>query len=131
MLSRRGIDSFAIGLATLPLLAAVLLWPELPAEMAVHWSGGQPDSYIAKPVATVGLYGLAVGSVVFVRLAPDSFTSTPGGEDLTVLFLGVIFAGVQGLVLAWNLGFRFSVELAVVPILVLTGLLLAVAYWLG
>ena len=68
-----------------------------------------------------------VGTVAFVRLAPDWATSTPGGDDIGVIFLGVVFAWAQGIVLVWNLGYRFDVGLAVVPVVVLAGLLVVYA----
>ena len=125
----RRIDGLAIGLATLPVLAALALWPALPAELAVHWSGGQPDTYVGKALGTVGLLALAAGTIAFVRLAPDRLTSTPGGEDLTVLFLGVTFAWAESVVLLWNLGHRFPVGWSVLPILVLAAGLVAFELW--
>ncbi|MEF8772166.1 DUF1648 domain-containing protein [Halodesulfurarchaeum sp.] len=129
MTLQRQIDGIAIGLAAIPIIAAILLWPVLPAEMAIHWSGGSPDTFVAKPLATLGLFAFAVGTIVFVRVAPDWITNTPGGESLSVLFLGVVFAWVETIVLAWNRGLRFSVELALVPILVLAVGLLGYAFW--
>ncbi|MFW6384498.1 MAG: DUF1648 domain-containing protein [Halodesulfurarchaeum sp.] len=124
------IDGIALGLATVPVLAAFFLWGQLPAELAVHWSGGQPDGYLPKPLGTVGLLALAAGAIGFLRLAPDRLTSTPGGEDLTVLFLGVVFGWVETIVLVWNLGFRFPVEWAVLPVLILTAGLVVLGTWL-
>lgn len=127
----RVIDGVALGLAAIPFVAALLLWTELPAEMVIHWSGGEPNNAVPKPIATIGLYVFAVAVVAFVRVMPDSMTNTPGGEDLTVLFLGGVFAWVQGIVLAWNLGARFSIELAIAPVLIGAGVLVAIAFWLG
>jgi hypothetical protein len=124
-------DVTAIGLMALPTLAGLVLWDALPARLAIHWSGGQPDSYLAKPLAVFGLFAFGVGTVLFVRYAPDSVTSTPGGEDLAVLFLGGVFAWAQGLVVVWNLGYRFNVGLAVVPVLVAAGLLVWYTYASG
>jgi hypothetical protein len=129
MALERQIDAIAIGLAAIPIAAAILLWSVLPAEMAIHWSGGTPDTYVAKPLATLGLFAFAVGTIVFVRVAPDAITNTPGGTNPSVLFLGVVFAWAEAIVLAWNLGLRFSVELALVPILILTASLLVYAFW--
>ena len=130
MPSSRLIDAVALSLAAVPLVAALVLWTDLPAEMVIHWSGGEPNDALPKPVATIGLYAFAVATVAFVRLAPNSMTNTPGGEDLTVLFLGGTLAWVQGIVLAWNLGYRFSIELAIAPILFGAGILVAIAFWL-
>ena len=125
--STRSIDIVAVGTMALPLVAAALLWGSLPAEMAIHWSGGAPDTVVSKPLATVGLFAFGAATVAFVRVAPDSVTSTPGGTTLSVLFLGVTFGWVQTTVLVWNLGYRFDVGLALVPILATAGLLVAYA----
>ena len=125
----RQVDGVALTLVALPILAALFLWPQLPADVAVHWSGGQPDTYVGKALGTVGLLALAAGTIVFVRLAPDRLTNTPGGEDLTVLFLGVVFAWAESVVLLWNLGHRFPVGWAVLPLLVLAAGLVALEAW--
>ncbi|MFB6109267.1 MAG: DUF1648 domain-containing protein [Halodesulfurarchaeum sp.] len=125
----RRIDAFAVGLVAAVTAVGVLCWPALPESVAIHWSGGSPDTFVSRPLATLGLFGFAVGTIAFVRLAPDSLSNTPGGENPTVLFLGVVFAWVEAIVLLWNLGFDFSIELAVLPVLVLAGLLLAYAAW--
>ena len=129
MLPERQIDAVAVALAALPLAAAALLWPELPAEMAIHWGPGGADTFVSKPLATFGIFAFGVGTIAFVRLAPASLTNTPGGTNPTVLFLGFVFAWVEGMVVVWNLGFHFAVELAVLPILIFAGLLVAYSYW--
>jgi len=72
-----------------------------------------------KPLATFGLPLFGAATVAAVRLLPDSQTSTPGGETLSVLFVGVVFTWSEGLILGWNLGYRFNVTLATLPMLVL------------
>lgn len=124
MLHRRRIDWFAVGLLAASSLVGLALWPELPEQMAIHWgSGGSPDDYLAKPLAVVGLPAFGVATIAFTRLAPDSLKNTPGGEDLAVLFVGGVFAVLQGTIYAWNLGYRFDIWLVVAPILVAAGLL--------
>jgi len=118
MLPERRFDLLAVGMLLLPAAAALLVWDSLPAEMAIHWNAaGTPDNAVAKPLATFGLPLFGVGMVAFVRLVPDSLTSTPGGETPAILFLGVVFAWVEALVLVWNLGYRFNVALATLPVL--------------
>ncbi|MFB6085505.1 MAG: DUF1648 domain-containing protein [Halodesulfurarchaeum sp.] len=129
MLPERQIDALAVALAAIPVAAAILVWPELPDEMAIHWGSGGPDTFVGKPLATFGLFAFAVGTIAFVRLAPNSLTNTPGGETPTVLFLGLVFAWVEGMVVVWNLGVHFPIELAILPILVLAAGLVAYAYW--
>lgn len=120
MRSNRWYDFFAIGVMSLVTLVAVVFWTELPAEMAIHWSGASPDSYVSKPLAVFGLYAFGIGTVVFVRLAPPSLRNAD--PNTTILFIGGVFAWAQGLVLVWNLGYTFNIGLAVLPILLLAGL---------
>jgi len=117
MQSNRRYDSFAIGLMGLVTLVSLAFWTELPADMAIHWSGGAPDNVVSKPLAVFGLLALGIGTVVFVRLAPPSLRNAD--PNTTILFIGGVFAWAQGLVLVWNLGYRFNMGLAVLPILIL------------
>jgi|AntRauMinimDraft_4_1070384.scaffolds.fasta_scaffold00019_52 uncharacterized membrane protein len=127
MYASRRVNAVAVGLMAVAALAGLVLWPSLPDQMAIHWSGSEPDSYVAKPVGVFGLFAVGVATVAFVRLAPDSVKSSPGGDGPAVLFVGVVVAWVQGIVYAWNLGYRFDVGLAVVPVLVGAGLLVVYA----
>lgn len=119
----RRIDVLAVSLMAVGLAFGLAVWPDLPPRLVVHWSGGGPDTALAKPVALFGIFAIGIVSVVLVRVLPSSMTNTPGGETPSILFLGVVFAWVQGVVVVWNLGNHFSVGLAVVPVLVLAGLL--------
>jgi len=119
----RQVDVVAVALMAAGLAFGLAVWPDLPPRLVVHWSGGGPDTALAKPLALFGIFAIGVASVVLVRVLPSSMTNTPGGETASVLFLGLVFAWVQGVVVVWNLGHRFNVGLAVVPVLVLLGLL--------
>lgn len=124
----RRYDLFAVGLIGTVTLFGLFLWPELPSKMAIHWSGGTPDSFVSKSLAIFGLFAFGIGTVIFVRIAPPSLTNTPGGPNITVLFIGVVLTWVQSLVLVWNLGYKFNMGLAVLPVLVLAGLLAVYAH---
>lgn len=124
----RTIDIVAVGVMGMPVIVALVVWASLPQMMAIHWSGTSPDTYVRKPLATIGIFAFGAATVLFVRIAPNSLVNTPGGKNLTVLFLGVIFALVQTMIIAWNLGARIDVRLAIVPILILAGVLLFVSY---
>ena len=88
--------------------------------MAIYWNAnGTPDNAVAKPLATLGLPLFGVATVAFVRLGPDSLASTPGGETVSILSLGGVFAWVETLVLVWNLSYRFNIALATLPVVVL------------
>lgn len=117
-------NRLAVGLLAAAAAVGVLLWPALPADVAIHWNAsGAPDTVVSKPVAVFGLPAFGVAVVAFTRLAPDSLTNTPGGEDATVVFVGAALAAVQGAVYAWNLGFEFAVGVVVAAVLVAAALL--------
>lgn len=118
-------------LMTLPLFVGVASWSRLPEQLVIHWSGGSPDTAVAKPLALFGIYALGVGTALFTRNAPSWMRNTPGGERLSVLFVGVVFAWVLTVVVAWNLGFLFDVWLATLPILVGAGLLVLYGAYRG
>jgi uncharacterized membrane protein len=124
----RRYDLIAAGLMGFVTLLGLWFWPELPPKMAIHWSGGAPDSFVSKSLAIFGLPAFGIGTVLFVRLAPPSLTNTPGGPNITVLFIGVVLAWVQSLALLWNLGYQFNMGLAILPVLILAGLLVTYAY---
>ena len=124
----RRYDLFAIGLIGLATGVGIFLWPTLPSKMVIHWSGGAADTVVTKPLAVLGLPAFGIGTIGFVRLAPRSITNTPGGVNATVVFLGLVFAWLQGLVYVWNLGYHFNVGLAILPIVLLAGLLVMISY---
>jgi len=123
MVIDRRIDALAVGLMTLPVVAALIVWGQLPSQMAVHWNGATPDVVLSKPMATVGLLLFGIAAIVATRLAPDSLTNTPGGENVTIVFVGIVFTYVQTIILVWNMGYRFDVGLAILPVLLIGGLL--------
>ncbi|MFB6202552.1 MAG: DUF1648 domain-containing protein [Halorhabdus sp.] len=114
---QRQIDATAIGLVTIVTVAGLVLWSRLPAELVIHWSGGQPDTVVSKPIALAIPITLTIGAIAFIRLAPPSLTSTPGGPNLSVLFVGGVIAWIQVITIVWNLGYHFDVWLAMLPIL--------------
>ncbi|MFB6101286.1 MAG: DUF1648 domain-containing protein [Haloplanus sp.] len=120
----RRIDLVAAGAIALPTLAALAVWPRLPETLAIHWQGRTPDNYATKSVAVFGTALFGVAAIAFVRLAPPWATSTPGGDDIAVLGTGITIAWVQAIVVVWNLGYRFDVMLATLPLLAAVGLLI-------
>jgi uncharacterized membrane protein len=112
-------------------LAGVLLWPALPESMAIHFgAGGEPDSFIAKPIAVILTPAIGVASVLLVRYAPEwaSRTRSPHVETLSVVFVGSVIAYVQGFVYAWNLGYRPSIWVVLGPVLLTAAAFVAYTY---
>lgn len=130
MVHRRSVDRFAVGLLAAVVVAGLALWSALPEQMAIHWgASGNPDNHVPKPLAVLGLPAFGAATIAFTRLAPDSLKTNPGGENLAVLFVAGVFAFLQGVVYAWNLGYRFDVTLVVAPIVLGAAVLVVVSTW--
>ena len=92
----RSADLVAYTLLVGAALAGVLLWPTLPDSMAIHFgAGGEPDSFVAKPIAVVLAPAIGVASVLLIRYAPEwaSRTRSPHVETLSVVFVGSVVIG--------------------------------------
>lgn len=130
-------DLVAGALLSLAALAGVALWPRLPAEIAVHFgAGGTPDNYTPKVVGVFLAPVIGVVTVAFVRVAVRADpTADHRVLAATVLFLGALVAYVQGLVLAFNLGYEYPMTAALAPVFVgtvgLVGYALAREGWLS
>jgi hypothetical protein len=124
-------DAFAYAVIGLAVLAGVVLWPRLPAEMAVHFDASStPDSFVPRPVGVLLAPTVGVAAILLVRRGGDLGGPThPDVEDAAVGFLGVVIGYVHALVLAWNIGFRFDVTVSVLPVLGLAVLLVAYAVY--
>jgi uncharacterized membrane protein len=119
-MNARSADLVAYALLVGAALAGLLLWPALPDSMAIHFgAGGEPDSFVAKPVAVVLAPAIGVAAVLLVRYAPEwaSRTRSPYVETLSVVFVGSVIAYIQGFVYAWNLGYRLSIWVVLAPVL--------------
>jgi uncharacterized membrane protein len=88
--------------------------------MAIHFSAsGQPDNFVPKAVAVAAMPVAMILTHVVIQWAarvdpPDDPRTMTGITVATVLLL----AAIQGLVLAWNLGYAVPFDLVLVGILV-------------
>lgn len=103
------------GMAVLFLVAlvGVALLPSLPDRFAVHFGVDGADSFVSPAVGVVLLPSVGIATVAFVRLV-----AAASEDDLPTAFgllLAVFLAYVQGVVLAWNLGYSVNVTVAVLP----------------
>ena len=103
--TRRGVlDGGLIALAT---AAGLVLWPDLPAEMAIHFSAsGTPDNYVPRLVGILLLPAVMVVTLIVIRWAesvdpPDERRILAVTSTGTMVLLGVVHV----LVLAWNVGY--------------------------
>jgi uncharacterized membrane protein len=105
-------------------LLGVILWPQLPSEMAIHFDASStPDNYVSKPVGVFLTPAIGLGAILFVRakMAVDNVQANPVSTRFSMLFTGIVIAYVQVLVLVWNLGYTFDMTTAVVPVLLGAG----------
>lgn len=122
-------DLVAGGILVAASLAGVVLWPQLPGELAIHFdASGTPDDYVSKPVGIVlaPIIGLVTLGAVRLAIRADP-TADHSVADATVLFLGSIIAYIHGLVLVYNLGYRFSMNVALIPVFVAAAILVGYA----
>ncbi len=115
------------GIVLLMALAAALVYPRLPERMAVNFSAaGQPNGYLARPLAAALLPGVAAAVLVLFKIVPA--IDPLGGNierfqryyDFFVVFTVGILAYVHGLVLAYNIGYQFDMTTVIVPLLAVT-----------
>jgi uncharacterized membrane protein len=114
------LDAVSAGLAAITALAGLAVYPRLPAEMAIHFSAsGQPDNVVPKAVAVAAMPVAMILTHAVIQWAarvdpPDDPRTMTGITVATVLLL----AAIQGLVLAWNLGYAVPFDLVLIGILV-------------
>jgi uncharacterized membrane protein len=124
-------DGLAAGIVGLSALAGVALWPQLPAQVAIHFSAsGTPDNYVSKAVGVVLLPALMLAMVLVLRVAmaadPPSHPQTgPVVVLATTAFLGVVHV----VVLAWNVGYPVPLDGLLVGSLVFAAVLVGYTVW--
>lgn len=118
-----------LGIVLASVLATALVYPDLPGEMAIHFdAGGEPDSYLAKPLAVAIVPALAVGLLGLFTIVPridplgENVASFQFYYDLAVVVTVGILGYVHGLVLLWNLGYRFEFGQVLAPVLAVVGI---------
>ena len=124
-------DGLAVGIVALTALAGVALWPQLPAEVAIHFSAsGTPDNYVPKAVGVFLLPAIMLATLLVMRVSmaadPPSHPQTgPVVVLTTTAFLGVVHV----LVLAWNAGYAVPLDGLLVGALVFGASLVGYTLW--
>jgi hypothetical protein len=92
----------------------------LPRRMAIRWGlGGDPNGYAPRPLALAFLPALGVVVLASIR---GLLTAGPASEPAAFgVVLAAFLSYVHGLVLAWNLGYRVNVTVALLPALLALG----------
>ncbi|WP_058827094.1 DUF1648 domain-containing protein [Haloferax sp. Q22] len=117
-----------VGVAILALsaVAGLVALPTLPSSVAIQFGiGGTPDSVVAAPLGVALIPAIGVG----VLLVTQFVGATDIGNRVPPVFdavLATFLAYVQALVLAYNLGARFDMLVAVVPAVVTFGVVAVV-----
>jgi uncharacterized membrane protein len=105
---------FSVALVCVQILAAFYMYPMMPERVAIHWGlSGEADGYGSR---FMGLFLIPVISLLFLplmmvlpRLDPSGgIERFRGGYDWFMFGFLAYMAYIQGLTLAWNLGWRFS-----------------------
>lgn len=125
-------DAFAVLVLLGAAAAGLALLPDLPASFAIHFGpGGAPDSAVDPAVGVLLTPAIGVATVAFVRLAlrldpPDD----PRVRPVVVVWTALFLVAVQALLLAWNLGYDVSVDLATTGLVASSVGLVAVVLYL-
>lgn len=125
-----------IALVALALLAGVVLWNQLPEQMASHWNANdQVDGTIPKfwgvflmPLIALGSFGIFL---VIPSIDPHKANIAKFREtfNMFVVLIVVFLLYVHGLTLAWSLGYQnFKMSSALLPFLGV--LFIAIGYML-
>ena len=124
-------DGLAVGIVALTALAGVALWPQLPAEVAIHFSSsGTPDNYVSKAIGVFLLPAIMLATLFVLNVSmaadPPSHPQTrPVITVATTAFLGVVHV----FVLAWNAGYPVPLDGLLVGSLVFGALLVGYTLW--
>lgn len=121
-----------ISFSILSLILGLAAFPYLPDQVASHWNAyGQADGYTTKNFAIIfiPLLSLATGALMLLLPRLDPLKANLVGFQGTYYRMVVLMAGflfyLQGITLAWNLGWQFNLVLALTPAYV------ALFYFLG
>jgi uncharacterized membrane protein len=113
-------DWVVLAIAILPILIAWMLYPALPPKMAVHFGiTGQPNGYQSKSTFLIcqGLLLLAIP--LMIKYLPvldpkrENYAKFRRFYEIFRLTITTFLAVMFGLILAFNLGYRIHMQMAV------------------
>jgi uncharacterized membrane protein len=107
-------DIAAVLLIVISGAAAVLVYPSLPEQFAVHFdASGTPDSFYGRALGASIIPAVAVGVYALFRALPhidprgENIREFQGAFDAIMLLTLAFLAYLQGLLLAYNLGIKY------------------------
>lgn len=124
-MSTRTTSIIVLSLIAFAVLAGILLWGQLPEQMASHWNANdEVDGYMSKfwgvfmmPLITLGMFALFT---VIPNIDPlkANIAQFRGVFNWFIIFIAVFMLYVHGLTLAWSLGYQnFKMSTVMLPFL--------------
>lgn len=122
-MSTRNTSIIVLILIAISIVAGVLLWNQLPDQMASHWNANdQVDGYMPKfwgvfmmPLIVLGMYVLFL---VIPGIDPlkANIAQFRDAFNLFIVLISVFMLYIHGLTLAWSLGYQdFKMSAAMLP----------------
>ncbi|HMZ06434.1 MAG TPA: DUF1648 domain-containing protein [Anaerolineales bacterium] len=124
-MSTRTTSIIVLSLIAFTVLAGILLWGQLPEQMASHWNANdEVDGYMSKfwgvfmmPLITLGIFALFA---VIPNIDPlkANIAQFRGVFNWFIIFIAVFMLYIHGLTLAWSLGYQnFKMSTVMLPFL--------------
>lgn len=110
-------------LIAIAVIAGVLLWNQLPEQMASHWNvNDEVDGTMPKfwgvflmPLVVLGMFGLFIALPNMDPLKAN-IASFRGAFNLFIVLITVFMLYIHGLTLAWSLGYQsFKISTMMLP----------------
>lgn len=112
-------------LIAIAVVAGLLLWNQLPEQMASHWNANdEVDGYMSKfwgvfllPLTTLGLFGMFM---IIPNIDPHKANIADFREtfNLFIVFFVIFMLYIHALTIAWSLGYtNFKISSAMLPFL--------------
>jgi uncharacterized membrane protein len=110
-------------LIAVAVIAGVLLWDQLPEQMASHWNANdQVDGYMSKFWGVSLMPLIVLGMLVLFIALPGmdplkaNIAQFRGAFNLFIVLITVFMLYIHGLTLAWSLGYQdFKISSAMLP----------------
>ena len=124
-MTTRNTSVIVLILIAVAVIAGVLLWDQLPEQMASHWNvNDEVDGYTSKfwgvflmPLVVLGMFGLFIFLPNMDPLKANIATFR-GAFNLFIVLITVFMLYIHVLTLAWSLGYQdFKISAAMLPFL--------------
>jgi uncharacterized membrane protein len=102
-------------------IASGLLYPYMPEKMASHWDmNGEANGYMTRFWGLFFTPLLTLGIIAFLLFLPkmdpmNNFRKFNSQYEHVILVLAIFMSYIHALTIIWNLGIRFSFNIALAP----------------